>query len=194
MIISVVNTKGGVGKTTTAIMLGCALGATGRMIEVLDADPQGSASMWARRAKEAGEGLPFAVGPVNVATIPERNAGGDRVIIIDTPPGPSPTTDAAVGVSDLIIIPTDASLLDMDRTWTTLRAAAGTARVVLLTKAEPATILYRAAREALENEPDVVLLNTFIPKRQATKAAAGTNPTDLDSYTALATEVMELAA
>lgn len=67
-VISVVNTKGGVGKTTTAVYLATALSCQDRVV-LLDADPQGSATSWATDAFETGDRLNFEVRPANAPIV-----------------------------------------------------------------------------------------------------------------------------
>uniref|UniRef100_UPI00356730BF AAA family ATPase n=1 Tax=Aquicoccus sp. TaxID=2055851 RepID=UPI00356730BF len=61
MIISFLNQKGGVGKTTLAVNVAAQLARLGRKVLLIDADKQASASTWAGLREEA----PFQV--VNMA-------------------------------------------------------------------------------------------------------------------------------
>ena len=69
MIISLLNLKGGVGKTTSCIALATAAARDGKDVVVLDADPQGSATFWADNADDNERPLPFEVNAANPATI-----------------------------------------------------------------------------------------------------------------------------
>src|SRR5699024_9717082 len=112
--IVVTNTKGGTAKTTSAVFLACALAGRGS-VRLLDADPQGSATEWAIRVEEAGQGLPLVVEPVNLAQL-RRSATtsqGTDFTVVDTPPGDSRVIDAALAGADVAVIPTAPSSIDM---------------------------------------------------------------------------------
>ena len=189
-IIAVVNTKGGVAKTTTSILLAHALSAHGS-VELRDADPQGSATEWAERAKDAGTPLPFDVVIANQRSLgwPARSDW----VVIDTPPGHAQIIDAAIAAADFVIIPSTPTGLDIDRMWATLEIAQHTPHAVLLTRVGTGTNTLAAA-VALLDEEKVPRFETLIPRREAIAASFGAIPHDLHGYENVAAELMEAMA
>ena len=81
-IIAIANQKGGVGKTTTAVNLSCALAEIGRRILLIDLDPQANAtSAFGMQEIEAGSIYDSLLGGVSVADkiLPTRC---ERVFIV----------------------------------------------------------------------------------------------------------------
>lgn len=191
MKITVANSKGGTVKTTTAIMLGCALHAAGHTIVVWDADPQGSATAWAEAAVDARDPLPFDVIPVNARSVRRPGPLDIDVVLIDTNPHTPEIVQGAIDTADLVIVPTTASPLDMDRTWSTLDTVAHRPHRVLLARAEPRTIAHRETLTALD-DAGVPRFQTWIPKTAAIKADSIRRPRQLHGYDAVATELEEL--
>lgn len=110
MIISVANQKGGVGKTTLSMSLAAALAEFGARVLVVDADPQASAQSWAAAAPDD---MPF---PATVISAARSGSKLHREVvplaesydctIIDCPPSAdSASTQSALLISDLCIIP-----------------------------------------------------------------------------------------
>ena len=133
VIWSLVHTKGGVGKTTTAMFLAAAAVRRGMRARVIDADPQGSASSWADRAAYGGTPLPFDVSPATAASLRAITSEPDELVLIDTPPGTASAIDAAIDAADLVIIPTGARAADIDRVWPTLDITQHRPTTILLT-------------------------------------------------------------
>ncbi|AGS36029.1 hypothetical protein B841_12921 (plasmid) [Corynebacterium maris DSM 45190] len=192
MIIGVINAKGGVGKTTTAIYLGCAFAAEGKPVTVIDLDQQGSASRWADLAESADDPLPFPVEVSNVGRLDKTitRAGQNAVTILDTPPGDTRSIDAAIKVSDFVLIPTQTSLIEVDRVWETLPTVDHLPHGVLITSARLGTKSLDEAVAALEAN-DIGVFRSRIPIRESIRASFGATPTTDEGYGSVAREILE---
>ena len=179
LVLSVVHTKGGVAKTTSAIYLGTAAVRRGLSVVVLDADPQGSALLWADAAQRAGDPLPFLVVAGDATTM--ANPPAADLVIIDTPPGYPALIDAAIDAATAVLVPTGASPLDLMRAWPTLQVTAHRPTAVLLTQVMLGSKLANEARAALEDE-GVAVIATPILRREHVRQAFASVPRDLVGY------------
>jgi chromosome partitioning protein len=113
MIISVLNQKGGVGKTTLSVNIAAQLAAEGKRVMLLDADPQGSSLDWAA-AREVEScftvvGLPRATLHKEISKFVQDY---DH-IIIDGPPRVTDLARSAIMAADVVLIPVQPSPYDV---------------------------------------------------------------------------------
>ena len=148
-IIGLVQSKGGVGKTTTAINLGAELTRRGRTVVIVDADPARHASTVA-----ADKRLPFQVITALCEDVDDVASWAKAVraikadfVIVDAPGAMGAAFGAAIAVSDLALIPSGATVLDV-------RGAGETVRLV------------RQHRKASgKGKPDILVVPARIDKR-----------------------------
>jgi len=112
MIISFVNQKGGVGKTTTAINLSSSLVRKNYKLVLIDADPQRSATTWHSIEDNQAFEILDHPGELTQADIETLETAYDYVII-DAPPAMDDKVETILKASDLTILPVTPSSLDL---------------------------------------------------------------------------------
>jgi chromosome partitioning protein len=179
-VISIIQTKGGTGKTTTAMMLGFALTSLGESVLVLDSDKQRSSFDW---WKDVGGKAEFTV--KSVPTDRELEKEIERAtnneysyVLVDTPPGSNSIVKTASQGADLVLVPTGVSPLDMKRTQATLDSFMGTdiPVAVVLVDVDKREKLLDLAQSTLTAHTRAALADTIIPTRSATRRAGSTIP------------------
>jgi len=202
MIVSFLNQKGGVGKTTLAVNVADALARRGLRVLVVDADPQGSALDWAA----AREGDPvFPVIGLPRASIHKELpavAADYDVVVVDGPPRVYDVARSAILSSDRVLIPVQPSPYDVwaAKEVTDLVAEAAVykpdlAAAFVVNRRIANTAIGRDVAEAL-GEYQLPVLHASVCQRVAfaESAAQGRTVFDVDPSGPAAREVLALAA
>ncbi len=201
-VISILNQKGGVGKTTLSINLAATLKARNHSVLLVDADPQGSSLDWAA-AREPAEPIFSVVScpkPTIHKTVADIGAGKDFVII-DGAPRVTDLARSCIMASDLVLIPVQPSPYDI---WASQEVVSLIQEAVIykpelkaafvINRKIPNTAIGRDVESALA-EFDLPVLSTTIGQRVifAESAAGGLSVMEQDAKSQATSEITALA-
>jgi chromosome partitioning protein len=160
-VVTVAQQKGGAGKTTVTVHLALALAALGEKTAVIDIDPQGSLSHWfGLRQQALGKDAGIAVSSVHgwrVGGEVDRLSREYKFILIDSPPHAQTESKSAIRAAQLVVIPVQASPLDLWATKPTVDIAKDAKVPVLL-------LLNRLAiKSPLREEAERILGDMGVP-------------------------------
>lgn len=171
--------KGGVGKSTSAVLLACELAAR-VPVTIIDADPNHPVSTWARRpGKPADLTVVDEVSQSSIIDAIETAAEESTFVVVDLEGTASMTVAYAISRADLVIIPSQGSQLDAAEAAKAIRLIREQEKAfnraipfaVLLTRTS-AAIRPRTLRHIEEEftRHDVKLLATQLHERDAYRA------------------------
>jgi len=120
VFVAIVNSKGGVGKSTLAVHTAVWLREQGWRVKVIDADAQASTTSWLKRAAPEIHVEQLNDSGAILARIPHY-AGEADAVVADGPAALSATTAALVGCADLALMPVGPSMMDVYASYATAR-------------------------------------------------------------------------
>jgi chromosome partitioning protein len=202
-VVSFLNQKGGVGKTTLATNVATALALQGHKVFFIDADPQGSALDWS--AAREGE-LLFPVVGVPKDTLHREIAALSAPydwVVIDGPPRVHTVAKSAIAASNIVIIPVQPSPYDIWAARDVVDIIADV-RVIkenliaafAINRKIANTAIGRDVTAALADYPNIPVLKASMTQRVvfAESAAAGQSVLEVESQGHAAQEIRVLVA
>ena len=205
MILTVTNQKGGAGKTTVVECLAMAWHQQGYRTLVVDADEQATAHDWAAVATSNEVDVPEVIRLTDwrliCRQIPAKAEDYDCVVI-DTPPRLGKISSAAMGISDLVVLPVCPGGHDHNALGPTLdlvedvQARLPELRVAILLNKIANTRIARDHRPALQELTDLPLLMSELRLHTSYIEAqtAGETPLTYEPRGAAASEIIALVS
>jgi chromosome partitioning protein len=179
-VISFVSPKGGVGKTTSALILATELAAQGASrVTIIDADPNLPIAKWSKLpGKPDNIEVVTDVGEATIVDAIDEARKRSPFVVVDLEGAASSRVTHAVSMSDLIIIPIQASVLDADQAARAIKLVRMTAKsqnrqiphVILFTRLAAAKSIRTRNYKAIYaqfDEAGITSLHTTIAEREA---------------------------
>lgn len=176
-VIAFANPKGGAGKTTSALLLASELAGRGATVAIIDADPEKWISQWGvLPGRPANVSIMSDITEDSIVDQIEVAAAEAQFVVIDLEGTASLMVANAIGMSDLVIIPTQGSSMDAKGAAKTIRLIRNQSRMarrdiphaVLLTRTS-AAVASRAIRNVRDqlDQAGISVFDASIVERAA---------------------------
>jgi chromosome partitioning protein len=172
------SSKGGVGKTTSALTLGCVLTHHGAPTTLIDADPNAPIALWSKRFPDnVPQRLTIKTAfRTDVAEV--IDSAQDPFVIVDLEGSRNEEVSVAIGRADLVLIPMKGNQLDADEAVNVIKVIRKQETIfrrsipfrVFLSQTSP-VIMDRGMRDICEQmrENGIPMLRTAMVERSAFK-------------------------
>ena len=175
--ISIASDKGGVSKTTSALLFAAELALDGYKVALIDADLNQQAVAFGRKSDIVGLSVLGEVREDNILALLRKAEAENEIVIVDLPGGSSTLALKALHRSHFVLVPSQASLPDIRAAMKTVAqiddaqelARTPIARAILWTRVLSGfeSRSARHVRESVEAEGQVPILKTAIMERAA---------------------------
>ena len=178
-VISFANPKGGVGKSTSALLLATGLTAAGASVTIIDGDPNRTVEGWATSAAEPGFRWARLPSDDDIIDAIEAASEATQFVIVDLEGTANLAMARAISRTDLVVIPLQASPVDARQASRAIKMVMAQAKELrreipfrmLFTRVNPA-IATRDEKEIRSQfiEANIPALKTALNERAAFRA------------------------
>lgn len=181
-VIAVANQKGGTGKSSCAVHLLHWCSQKGNTL-LIDADSQESSTRWIQGKKYNSQ---IERDPEDLFELAQEQADNYQYLIIDCPGSLGEVTKAAIYCSNLVLIPVQPGVLDVDSANKTFRHIKHAQKIrkdgtpsalAFISRATKGTRALAEAKEYLQEHPFIALANTVVYQRQLIQDAPASRST-----------------
>jgi len=123
--VAIVGQKGGTGKTTVALGLAVSAMRAGKVVAIVDLDPQATAANWKDRREAENPAVVSAQASRLRQTLDAAEEGGAEFVIIDTAGRNDDSALNAARAADLVLVPSRTNIVEIE----TLRAVSDLLKV-----------------------------------------------------------------
>jgi chromosome partitioning protein len=176
-VISIASDKGGVSKTSLALLLGAEAALDGYRVTILDSDINQQAAAFGIKGKVPGLSVAGAIDEGNILATLRKAEAESEIVIVDLPGGASALALKAFHRSHFVLIPAQPSMPDVKAAMKTIAqiddaqelARAPIARAMVWTRIMPGyeSVPVRQVRVAVAESSEVPIFKTALMERAA---------------------------